>query len=231
MLRDLHAADVELAEAIRERGYVKTSLPQSLVYEPVDGGDEEWLAKLSVKARVHQRKSVLPFDDAYDVEWLRAGGRAVADDELDHLYALYLAVQARGRDLNSFPLPKSFLRDMLAHASWELMTLTLKETGAVVAFGAHFVGARHYAPMIVGLDYDVRAHARRVPPGAAPGDPAGARARLQARAAGHGRDVREDPLRRARAGARGVRAGVRPLLLRGARGARRGLRAPPSGCG
>ena len=45
VIRDLHAADLELAEAIRERGYVKTSLPQSLVYEPVDGGDEEWLVE------------------------------------------------------------------------------------------------------------------------------------------------------------------------------------------
>ncbi len=159
VLRDLYAADIELAEAIRERGYVKTSLPDSLVYEPVDGGDEEWLAKLSVKARVHQRKAVLAFDDAYDVEWLHCGGRDVSDAELDHLYELYLAVQGRGRDLNSFPLPKPFLRDMLAHSSWELMTLTLRETGAVVAFGAHFIGARHYAPMIVGLDYDyVRSH-------------------------------------------------------------------------
>lgn len=159
VLRDLHAADIELAEAIRERGYVKTSLPASLVYEPVDGGDEAWLARLSVKARVHQRKSVLPFDDAYDVEWLRRDGREVGDAELDHLYGLYLAVQQRGRDLNSFPLPKRFLRDMLAHESWELMTLTLRETGEVVAFGAHFVGARHYAPMVVGLDYRyVRSH-------------------------------------------------------------------------
>jgi 7-keto-8-aminopelargonate synthetase-like enzyme len=159
VLRDLHAADRELAEAIRERGYVKTSLPASLVYEPVDGGDEAWLAKLSVKARVHQRKAVLPFDGAYDVEWLRCGGRAVSDAELDHLYGLYLAVQQRGRDLNSFPLPKRILRDMLAHESWELMTLTLRETGAVVAFGAHFLGRRHYAPMVVGLDYRyVRSH-------------------------------------------------------------------------
>src|SRR4051812_8420585 len=125
VFRDLHAADIELAEAIRERGYVKTSLPQSLVYEPVAGGDEQWLAGLSVKSRVHQRKSVLAFDDAYEVEWLRCGGRSVSDEELDHLYGLYLAVQARGRDLNSFPLPRTFLRDMLSHESWELMTLRL----------------------------------------------------------------------------------------------------------
>ena len=131
-------------------------------------------------------------------------------------------MQARGRDLNSFPLPKSFLRDMLSHPSWELMTLTLQETGAVVAFGAHFLGARHYAPMVVGLDYDyVRTHGayRQALRQAIL---RGAGARLQARAAGHGRDVREDPLRRARAGARGVRAGVGPLLVGGARGAGRG---------
>lgn len=156
VLRDLHSADRELADAIRERGYVKTSLPDSLVYEPVAGGDEEWLAGLSVKARVHQRKSVLPFDDAYDVAFLQGD----ADDRLlDRLYELYLAVQARGRDLNAFPLPRTFLRHMLEHPSWELMTLTLRETGQVVAFGAHFIGARHYAPMVVGLDYDfVRSH-------------------------------------------------------------------------
>ena len=140
---------------MRERGYVKTSLPDSLVYEPVDGGDEQWLERLSSKARVHQRKAVLPFDDAYDIEFLTLDGRSVSDSELDHLYGLYLAVQARGRDLNSFPLPRTFLREMLSHPSWELMTLRLKETGAIVAFGAHFVGARHYAPMIVGLDYAV----------------------------------------------------------------------------
>ncbi len=153
VLRDLHAADRELAEAIRERGYVKTSLPASLVYEPVVGGDDEWMAQLTSKARVHQRKAVLPFDEAYEVEFLRHGARAVSDAELEHLYELYLAVQARGRDLNSFPLPKGFLRELLAHPSWELMTLRLRSTGHVAAFGAHFVGARHYAPMIVGLDY------------------------------------------------------------------------------
>ena len=78
VLRDLTRADLELAEAIRERGYVKTSLPDSLVYEPVVGGDEEWLEQLTSKARVHQRKAVLPFDDAYEVEFLtlrRARGR------------------------------------------------------------------------------------------------------------------------------------------------------------
>ena len=36
-----------------------------------------------------------------------AAGARSSDAELDHLYGLYLAVQARGRDLNSFPLPQA----------------------------------------------------------------------------------------------------------------------------
>jgi hypothetical protein len=149
VVRDLHAADLELAEAVRERGYVKISMPDSLVYEPVDGGDDEWLAKLSVKSRVHQRKAVLAFDDAYTVEL----PQSLSDDELDHLYSLYRNVHANGVEVNTFPLPSSFLRAMLDHPSWELMVLRSNETGDVAAFGAHFIGARHYAPMVVGLDY------------------------------------------------------------------------------
>jgi 7-keto-8-aminopelargonate synthetase-like enzyme len=159
VLRDLHAADRELAEALRVRGYVKVAMPESLVLEPVEGGDEAWLASLSVKSRVHQRKDVLPWDGAYDVEVVRKGGRVLSAAELDHLYELYSAVQGRGLDLNSFDLPRTIFADMLEHDSWELVLLRLREADRVVAFGAHFVGARHYAPMIVGLDYGyVRSH-------------------------------------------------------------------------
>ena len=209
VFRDLHSADLELAEAVKERGYVRTSLPDSLVYEPVAGGDEEWLSTLSSKARVHQRKAVLPFDDAYDVEWLRAGGRAVSDAELDHLYGLYLAVQARGRDLNSFPLPKTFLRDMLSHSvvgaddadaegdrRGRRVRRALRRRAPLRADGRRPRLRRSCAP--------TARTARRCAGRSLRARELGSRRVLL----GHGRDVREDPLRRARAGARGVRAGV-----------------------
>jgi hypothetical protein len=45
---------------------------------------------------------------------------------------------------------------MLAHDCWELMVMRLHgdPAHAPVAFGAHFIGAHHYAPMIIGLDYE-----------------------------------------------------------------------------
>jgi 7-keto-8-aminopelargonate synthetase-like enzyme len=153
ILRDFDAGDDQLATVIRESGYVRMALPASLVYEPVAVSDESWLAQLSRRQRRHQRHHVLTFDKTYEVEVVRARSRAVSEAELDHLYDLYRAVQQRGRALNVFPLPRRILRAMIADPAWELLLLRFRETGEVVSFGANFVGVRHYAPMVIGLDY------------------------------------------------------------------------------
>jgi hypothetical protein len=150
VLRDLHAADRALAEALRDRGYVKMPMPESHVIEPVEPDDEAWMARLSVKSRVHQRKDVLPWDAAYEAEFVSEP----SDLDFDHLYSLYRAVFERSLEVNTFPLPRGIFREMLASPGWELMLLRLRGRSAPVAFGAHFAGARHYAPMIVGLDYE-----------------------------------------------------------------------------
>lgn len=127
--------------------------------------DVDWLAGLSPKARSHQRREVLPWDTAFEVEVLRHGGRIPSASELEHLHGLYRNVELRGLEANSFELPPTILADMLAHPCWELVLLCLRPEaggpagGAPVAFGAHFIGRDYYAPMVLGLDYAyVRSH-------------------------------------------------------------------------
>ena len=165
VLRDLAADDEALTAALRVRGFVKVAMPRSLAIESVAARDAEWLASLSSRARAHQRREVIPWDSAYEVEVLCRGRRVPDDDEFDHLHGLYRSVRERNLDLNTFELPRTLLRDVLAHPCWELVLLYLRPEaggrpgGPPVAFGAHFVGERHYAPMIVGLDYEyVRSH-------------------------------------------------------------------------
>ena len=63
-------------------------------------------------------------------------------------------------ELNSFDLPPEVFARIAEHPEWELVLLYLRpeaggpEHGLPVAFGACFLGAEHYAPMIVGLDYE-----------------------------------------------------------------------------
>jgi 7-keto-8-aminopelargonate synthetase-like enzyme len=156
VLRDLAEADRELGDALHESGYVRLSMPDSLVVSAVAPDDDEWLKGLSPRSRVHQRREVLPWDDAFDVEILRHGGREPGDDELAQLHRLYRNVRNQNLEINSFELPPTLWREMLAHDCWELMVMRLHgdPVHEPVAFGAHFIGARHYAPMVVGLDYE-----------------------------------------------------------------------------
>ena len=161
VLRDLADGDCELGDALRESGYIKLTMPDSLILDTVASDDTQWLDGLSSRSRVHQRREVLPFDDAFDVEILRRGGREPNDHELAHLHSLYCNVREQSLEINSFELPRTLLREMLAHDCWELMIMRLRDHSAQapVAFGAHFIGPHHYAPMIIGLDYEhVRSH-------------------------------------------------------------------------
>ncbi|MDP8942742.1 MAG: aminotransferase class I/II-fold pyridoxal phosphate-dependent enzyme [Actinomycetota bacterium] len=160
VLRDFRESDPELDAALRDAGLVKVPLPNSHVLDVDFTTDEEFLTRLSPKARHHQRREVLPWESSYEVEVLRPGGRTPTPAELAHVYELYRAVEERGLEINSFNLPPRVFENMAADPSWELVLLYLRPEaggpahGLPVAFGAHFLGATHYAPLIVGLDYD-----------------------------------------------------------------------------
>jgi len=161
VLRDLAAGDQQLSDALRDSGYVKLAMPDSLILDTVAPDDTQWLAGLSPRSRLHQRREVLPFDNTFEIEIVRHGGRELGDHELAQLHRLYRNVREHSLEINSFELPRTLLREMLAHDCWELMLMRLREHPSTepVAFGAHFIGQHHYAPMIIGLDYDhVRSH-------------------------------------------------------------------------
>ena len=153
VLRDLDGSDRQLSETIAEHGYVKLDMPPSLLIERLADNDEEWLRGLSQRARAHQRRNVLPFDNTLEIEILNPDSRRPSQIELTYLHRLYQNVRSRNLELNTFELPEHLWRELLSERSWELVLLRLPGRPAPVAVGAHFIGAQHYAPMILGLDY------------------------------------------------------------------------------
>lgn len=157
VVRDVPNEDQALVQRFAAEGMIALSAPDSLVVPDVLESEEALVASLGRKHRYHQARSVAPFDDAYDVEVLRAGGRVLGDDEIDRLYALYQNVRASNLELNTFPLPRDFLREMSGSPGWELLVFRERERPerGPVCFLASFVGEAVYTPLLTGLDYEL----------------------------------------------------------------------------
>ncbi len=155
VVRDLPSDDLGLAHRFASEGMMSMAAPESLVVENVLGSEQELITSLGRKHRYHQARYVAPFDDSYDVEVVNDASRALADAEVDQLYALYENVRAENLELNTFPLPRTFLRAMASSPGWELLIFHERERRerGPVCFLASYVGDAVYTPLLTGLDY------------------------------------------------------------------------------
>ncbi|MEZ4330742.1 MAG: bifunctional aminotransferase class I/II-fold pyridoxal phosphate-dependent enzyme/GNAT family N-acetyltransferase [Myxococcota bacterium] len=155
VLRDLPSDDLALAHRFASDGMMSMAAPESLIVPDVLESEAALVASLGRKHRYHQARYVAPFDECYDVEVLQPGSRLLSDDEVERLYRLYENVRAENLELNTFPLPRRFLREMAESPSWEL--LIFRERGRPesdpVCFLASFIGEEVFTPLLTGLDY------------------------------------------------------------------------------
>ena len=155
VLRDLPSEDLALAHRFASEGMMSMASPESLIVDDVLGSEEELVASLGRKHRYHQARYVAPFDAEYEVEVVHAGSRLLDDVEVDQLYRLYENVRAENLELNTFALPRPFLRAMAGSPGWELLIFRQRsepERGPV-CFLASYFGDEIYTPLLTGLDY------------------------------------------------------------------------------
>jgi len=153
VLRDFCEIGDELASVIEDEGWVRMSGPDSWVLEGVPEDDAALLERLSAKGRLHQRRAVEPWNDAYDVEVL--AGPEAAKVDLDRLCALYENVRRRSLEINTFPIPRALFEALLGAEDFELSLFRPRgeEAAPIVGFGFGFVGCSTYLPLFLGMDY------------------------------------------------------------------------------
>ena len=145
--------DAEVESTLLNEGHVRIDLPETHAISDVQWNTSEaFLQGLKSKYRYCVRKEVLPFEGHFEVRV----GKASSEVDIDHMYALYLEVKARAREINTFDLPKSLFAALVRHPDWDVLSLHLKEGGpkdkAVAVMFSHRNGPR-YAAKFVGLDY------------------------------------------------------------------------------
>ncbi|MFT5442536.1 MAG: 7-keto-8-aminopelargonate synthetase-like enzyme [Myxococcota bacterium] len=155
-LRDLPDEDGALNAFLRTKGFVGIPLPDAMQLNISLDRASDFRNGLSRKSRYHQRRRVAPFDNHYRAEIFSRRDRSPTPQELDHFYSLYRNVKARSLALNTFDLPRNLFDEVMRDEHWEIIALYLN-AGAPedlpVAMGLCFVGKRHFAPLVMGLDY------------------------------------------------------------------------------
>jgi len=151
VLRDLPADDPALDGALRELGFAELPAPDSFALEIDWRTRDEYLARLSRRARRFQREKVAAHEGSYRARVLRATD-SFPESFWSHLHALYLQVWRQSFALNTFALPEDFLPRMLDHEGFEIVTLTRPGERLPDAFFAAWRSAEHYAALVLGLE-------------------------------------------------------------------------------
>jgi hypothetical protein len=155
VLRDVRDDDRALEAVYEEQGLLRNPGPESLVLDDVPADDRELVARLGHDHRRHYRRSVEPWNDAYDVEIVGTRGRELGEREARHLHGLYESVRSQSLELNTFALPMSLWLTLSTSPDWELVLLRPRgEAGApACGFFAAYHGGSAYVPLVAGLDY------------------------------------------------------------------------------
>ncbi|GAA4827752.1 aminotransferase class I/II-fold pyridoxal phosphate-dependent enzyme [Algivirga pacifica] len=164
MLRDFFGEkiDQELEDVMMELGLVRYQLLNNYVVTDLNWKTtDDFLGQLGQKYRYNVRKEILRYEHMFSLSY----DRPESEEELLHLYELYIKVFERALDLNVFQLPFDYFKAMCQNPNYDIIKMYLKPEQAGTEFpqlvGVMFsyVNEDLYNAMIVGLDYAyVRSH-------------------------------------------------------------------------
>ncbi len=156
ILRDFRERHM-IQSYLLEEGYVKVDLPHANVIEKDAlewSKDSEFKRGLSSNDR-RKLKKVFEYKSCFEVSF----ANHLSSEELDEWYELYLNIQSKALEINTFPIPKEFIEIAVVHPNWEAMRISIKaeHNGGkekVVAFGLTYRSNDSFSPMVLGIDYN-----------------------------------------------------------------------------
>jgi hypothetical protein len=147
----------KLQSYLLDEGYVKVDLPKANVITKESlqwAKDSEFKNSLSSNDR-RKLKKVFDYKSCFEVSF----ANHLSSEELDEWYQLYLNIQSRALEINTFPIPKEFIEIAVVHPNWEAMRISIKAehnngVEKVVAFGLTYRSENTFSPMVLGIDYN-----------------------------------------------------------------------------
>ncbi|MEO6838878.1 MAG: aminotransferase class I/II-fold pyridoxal phosphate-dependent enzyme, partial [Ginsengibacter sp.] len=116
VFRDFHEINEDLDNLMADNGFFRITMPDTHVVSEVNWNKpEDFYRSLSANSRVHLRKKVLRFEPYFSVEVIEG---KVSQKAIDYWYRLYLNVNEKSLELNTFALPRNFFKEISGHKNW-----------------------------------------------------------------------------------------------------------------
>lgn len=155
ILRDFAGTDDELDAWMGARDFIKLPILASHRLD-LRGWSEEGRAAAAGSRTRRLLRALAAASAGVRAEVWGANARAADDPAfVDHLYALYRDVAARGLRINTYALQRDAIQALLASPAWEVVTIAPAdgdEARPVAWYAAHRQDG-HYAAFMCGVDY------------------------------------------------------------------------------
>lgn len=157
ILRDIDFHDEQIGEMMLANGYFKTKMPDKYFAECIFPFSElNFIETLSSNSKKNFKKEFLRYENRFTMEIVKN-----ADDNfIEKCIGLYKNVKTRSLELNTFPLPDDFFRNVAQDPSWEIIVTRSKENfdragnEKIVTVIFSHIGEDCYNPMVIGIDYE-----------------------------------------------------------------------------
>jgi 7-keto-8-aminopelargonate synthetase-like enzyme len=161
-LRDFDTEDVEIQDFLIQEGFIKIEMPDTHILTDTSWGNEdEYMNRLSTKARWHFRRNILDKRDFFNITRIPKD-EVVSSERVEGWRMLYANVQQKSFNINTYPLPIKYFKNIVEHPNWEVIELRLRAPVGddpayepLVSVGFCYKSSRNnYSIMAVGLDYN-----------------------------------------------------------------------------
>ena len=155
ILRDFPDSNTNMNDIMVDHGFFRFKMPDNYILDISEWSIEDcYTTILSKKSRKHFRTNVEKSLDNFNI----SVHKEVSENELMHYYKLYLNVQDKNLEINSFELPFKLFQTMNQNENWEFIELSLKSEfgyNEPVAVVLAYKGINAYCPTMMGIDYSV----------------------------------------------------------------------------
>ena len=150
-LRDFDANDLEMQEFLCDQGFIRMAIPDSHTIEALDfEHPKDYLQQLNGDKRYYLNRKVLNQENEYHIKIVND----ISEADPDYYFQLYKNVASQSFEINVFPYPKRFFRNIFKHSQWEVIEIYLKAVEKPVGIALCYKTKNIYHFLITGINYN-----------------------------------------------------------------------------